>query len=294
MRNEMTSPAGRKLKKSSQLKYIAGRLKRNKLAVAGLIIIIIMTLVAIFSPWLAPYQYDKTDLSNMFSPPTREHPFGTDELGRDILSRIMYGGRYSLRIGIISISCAAVAGAAIGSVAGYFGGKSDLLIMRVLDIIQAIPGLVLAIAVSATLGPGFTNCIIALAIGVTPAFARMTRASILNIRKMEYLEAATSINASNFRIISRHVLPNALSPLIVQSTMGIATAILIAASLSFIGLGVQPPTPEWGAMLAGGRNYITNYPHLVIFPGVTIMIAVLSLNMLGDGLRDALDPKLKD
>ncbi len=294
MRNEITGLTGQKLKKSSQFKYIVSRLKRNKMAVAGLIIIIIMTLVAIFSPWLAPYQYDKTDLANMFSPPSREHLFGTDELGRDILSRIMYGGRYSLRIGIISISCAAVAGAAIGSIAGYFGGKSDLLIMRILDVIQAIPGLVLAIAVSATLGPGFTNCIIALAIGVTPAFARMTRASILNIRKMEYLEAATSINASSFRIISRHVLPNALSPLIVQSTMGIATAILIAASLSFIGLGVQPPTPEWGAMLAGGRNYITNYPHLVIFPGVTIMIAVLSLNMLGDGLRDALDPKLKD
>lgn len=283
-----------KLKKQSQFLITIQRLRKNKLAVAGLIIILLMAIIAIISPWISPYAYDKTNLSIMFEPPSAAHPFGTDELGRDILSRIMYGGRYSLRIGIISISCAAVAGAAIGSVAGYFGGKSDLIIMRVLDVIQAIPGLVLAIAVSATLGPGFTNCIIALAIGVTPAFARMTRASILNIRKMEYLEAATSINASSFRIISRHVLPNALSPLIVQSTMGIATAILIAASLSFIGLGVQPPTPEWGAMLAGGRNYITTYPHLVIFPGITIMLAVLSLNMLGDGLRDALDPKLKD
>lgn len=270
------------------------RLKKNKMAVAGLIIILLMAIISIISPWISPYPYDKTNLLIMFEPPSAAHLFGTDELGRDILSRIMYGGRFSLRIGIISISCAAVAGAAIGSVAGYFGGKSDLIIMRFLDIVQAIPGLVLAIAVSATLGPGFTNCIIALAIGVTPAFARMTRASILNIRKMEYLEAATSINASSFRIIVRHVLPNALAPLIVQATMGIATAILIAASLSFIGLGVQPPTPEWGAMLAGGRNYITTYPHLVIFPGITIMLAVLSLNMLGDGLRDALDPKLKD
>ena len=281
-------------KKTSPFLETMQRLKKNKFAVAGLVIIIFLGLVAILSPWISPYEYDQTDLKNKFAEPSAQHIFGTDELGRDILSRIMYGGRYSLRIGIISISTSLVAGMAIGAVAGYYGGRSDMFIMRFLDIFQSIPGLIFAIAVSATLGPGFTNCIIALAIGMVPGFARMTRASILNIRKMEYLEAATSINASSFRIIYRHVLPNAVAPMIVQATMGIAGAILIAASLSFIGLGVQPPTPEWGAMLSAGRNYIRNHPHLVIFPGVTIMIAVLSLNMLGDGLRDALDPKLKD
>ncbi|MEX1375871.1 MAG: ABC transporter permease [Eubacteriales bacterium] len=281
-------------KKTSPFLETLKRLKRNKMAIAGLIIIVLLGLVAIFAPWLSPYKFDQTDIKNTFAAPSWEHPFGTDELGRDILSRIMYGGRYSLQIGIISISTSLIVGIMVGSIAGFYGGRFDMVIMRFLDIFQSIPGLVLAIAVSATLGPGFTNCIIALAIGMVPGFARMTRASILNIRKMEYLEAATSINASNFRIIYRHVIPNAIAPLIVQATMAIAGAILVAASLSFIGLGVQPPTPEWGAMLSAGRGYIRNHPHLVMFPGVTIMLAVLSLNMLGDGLRDALDPKLKD
>ena len=182
----------------------------------------------------------------------------------------------------------------IGAIAGYFGGTTDNIVMRIMDVLQAMPGIVLAIAISATLGPGLVNCIIALSISAIPNYARMTRASILNVRKMEYLEAAASINCSNLRIIVKHVLPNALSPLIVQSTMGIAGTIMNAAMLSFIGLGVQPPTPEWGAMLSAGRGYLRDYPHLCLFPGITIMITVLSLNMLGDGLRDALDPKLKD
>lgn len=283
-----------KLKKTSRFWTIVKRLAKDKAAIIGLVIVFALVVIAILAPWLSPYAYDQTDLKNTFSPPSLAHPFGTDDLGRDILSRIMYGGRYSLRIGIISITCAAIVGITIGSIAGYFGKWLDMTLMRVLDIFQAIPGLVLSIAVSAVLGAGFTNCIIALAIGLIPGYARMTRASILNVRKMEYLEAATIINASNFRIITKHVLPNAIAPMIVSATMGIASAILVAASLSFIGLGVQPPTPEWGAMLSAGRNYIRNYPHLVIFPGITIMLAVLSLNMLGDGLRDALDPKLKD
>ena len=269
------------------------RLRKNKLAMLGLVIIVIMALISIFAPVLMPYGYEEIDIMNANAGPSWEHWCGTDDLGRDILSRLMYGGRYSLRIGVIAVAFAGVAGAAIGAVAGYYGGAFDMTLMRILDIFQAIPGLILSIAVSATLGAGFTNCIIALAIGMVPSFARMARASILNIRKMEYLEAATSINAGDFRIIVRHVLPNALSPLIVQGTMSVASAILVAASLSFIGLGVQPPTPEWGAMLSAGRNYIRNYPHIVFFPGVTIMIAVFALNVLGDGLRDALDPKLK-
>jgi len=284
----------KKNKSSSQFAAILKRLRRNKSAMIGLYIILFLVIIAILAPWISPYKYDQTDLKNAFAAPSWQHPFGTDDLGRDILSRIMYGGRYSLRIGIIAVGAAAIAGIVIGSIAGYFGGSADLVIMRFLDIVQAVPGLILSIAVSAVLGAGFSNCILALAIGLTSGFARIIRASILNVRKMEYLEAAILINARNFRIIVKHVLPNAIAPLIVFATMNVASAILIAASLSFIGLGVQPPTPEWGAMLSAGRSFIRQYPHLVIFPGVTIMIAVLSLNMLGDGLRDALDPKLKN
>lgn len=283
-----------KQKKTNLFLDTMKRLSKNSAAMVGLVIIMVMAILAIFAPVLSPYRYDETDLKNTFATPSLEHPLGTDDLGRDILSRLMYGGRNSLRIGLISISAALVGGLAIGSIAGYFGGWFDMVIMRILDVFQAIPGLVLAIAISAVLGPGFTNSIIALAVGMVPGYARMTRASILNIRRMEYLEAATAINASNFRIISKHVLPNAIQPLIVSATMGVAGAILVAASLSFIGLGVQPPVPEWGAMLSAGRSFIRNHPHMVIFPGVMIMLAVLSLNMLGDGLRDALDPKLRD
>lgn len=270
------------------------RLKKNKLATLGLVIIVLMIILAVISPWIIPYKVDAVNLKTKLASPSAEHWFGTDELGRDIFSRLLYGGRYSLQIGILGVLISAGGGILLGSIAGYFGGSTDNAVMRLMDVLQAIPGIVLAIAISATLGPGLTNCIIALSISAIPNYARMTRASILNVRKMEYLEAATSINCSNTRIIIKHVLPNALSPLIVQSTMGIAGTIMGAAMLSFIGLGVQPPTPEWGAMLSAGRNYLRDYPHLCIFPGVTIMIAVLSLNMLGDGLRDALDPKLKD
>ncbi len=270
------------------------RLKKNKLATLGLIIILLMIVLALLAPLIIPYKVDAVNLKYKLKLPSAEHWFGTDELGRDIFSRLLYGARFSLQIGILGVLISATGGILLGSVAGYFGGATDNLIMRVMDVLQAIPGIVLAIAISATLGPGLTNCIIALSISAIPNYARMTRASILNVRKMEYLEAATSINCSNTRIIIKHVLPNAFSPLIVQSTMGIAGTIMGAAMLSFIGLGVQPPTPEWGAMLSAGRNYLRDYPHLCIFPGVTIMIAVLSLNMLGDGLRDALDPKLKD
>ncbi len=284
----------KKPKKSSQFMEIMGRLTKNKGAMIGLVIIVIMGIIALLAPYITPYPYDKTNFSNIFAPFSKEHLLGTDQLGRDILSRLMYGGRYSLQIGIYSVAMAMTAGTIIGSIAGYFGGVVDDVIMRILDIINSIPGLVLSIAVAAILGAGFNNCIIALAFGTTPAYARMIRASILNIRKMEYLEAATSINCSNARIIFRHVLPNAISPLIVMATMSVAQSILTAASLSFIGLGIQPPEPEWGAMLSDARDFLRQYPRLVLVPGVTIMIAVLSLNMLGDGLRDAMDPKLKD
>jgi peptide/nickel transport system permease protein len=284
----------KKRKKNGAFVTTIKRLSRNKLAVVGMVVIILLGLMAIFAPILTPYKYEASDFTATFAGPSVKHIFGTDELGRDLLSRLIYGSRYSLQIALFSVGGAVIGGVLLGAIAGYFGGWLGNLIMRFLDIVQAIPGMVMAIAISAVLGPGFENCIIALIISMIPSFARMMRASILNVRKMEYLEAATSINCSSFRIIRRHVLPNAMSPIIVQATMSVPMAILIAASLSYIGLGVQPPAPEWGAMLTAGRSYIRDYPHLVLFPGMMIMLAVLSLNMFGDGLRDALDPKLKD
>lgn len=281
-------------RKQSMFSITLQRLAKNKLAIVGLIFVFIMVVLAIFAEYIIPYPYDSQDLASALQGPSAAHLFGTDELGRDIFSRVIYGGRYSLRIGILSVLLSGSVGILLGAVAGFFGGKIDNLIMRVLDVFQSIPGLLMAIAVSAMLGPGFTNCIIALSISTCPAYARLMRASILSVREMEYIEAATSINASNTRIIIQHVIPNAISPLIVQATMGVASAILAAASLSFIGLGVQPPEPEWGAMLSAGRSYIRGYGYMVIFPGITIMLTTLSLNMLGDGLRDALDPRLKD
>ena len=290
----MTDSTKKKRRSQRPIAVTWRRLKKNKLATLGLIVILIMIFLAIIAPEIMPYKIDALDLKNKLQGPRSTHWLGTDELGRDILSRLLYGSRFSLEIGIIGVLVSAGGGIVIGAIAGYFGGTTDNIVMRIMDVLQAMPGIVLAIAISATLGPGLVNCIIALSISAIPNYARMTRASILNVRKMEYLEAAASINCSNLRIIVKHVLPNALSPLIVQSTMGIAGTIMNAAMLSFIGLGVQPPTPEWGAMLSAGRGYLRDYPHLCLFPGITIMITVLSLNMLGDGLRDALDPKLKD
>lgn len=270
------------------------RLTKNRLAVVGLVILVAVVLLALFAPLVAPYGYEEQDLFQTLAGPSKEHWLGTDNLGRDMLSRLIYGGRNSLTLGLISVFFAAAAGVVLGAVSGYYGGKVDMVIMRLLDVLQAIPAILLAIAISATLGPGYVNCILALTISQIPAFTRMTRASCLNVQGMEYVEAARSINARERRIIFKHVLPNAISPIIVQATMSVASAILTSASLSFIGLGVQPPQAEWGAMLSAGRSYIRSNPHVILYPGITIMIVVLSLNLLGDGLRDALDPRLKN
>ena len=281
-------------KKESMFFMTWKRLAKNKLDVAGLIVLIITALLAVFAPIAAPYGYEEQDLFNTLAGPSREHWLGTDNLGRDMLSRLIYGGRNSLTLGLISVALAAALGVILGAVSGYYGGKVDMVIMRLLDVLQAVPAILLAIAISATLGPGYMNCILALTISQIPGFTRMTRASCLNVQGMEYVEAARSINARERRIIFKHVLPNAISPIIVQATMSVATAILTSASLSFIGLGVHPPQAEWGAMLSAGRSYIRSNPHVIIYPGITIMIVVLSLNLLGDGLRDALDPRLKN
>ena len=287
-----TSTFGKK--KKNLLFLTLARLKQDKLAVIGMVIFLIIVLAAIFAPVIAPYSYKDQDLQNMRALPSMEHIFGTDSLGRDIFSRVLYGAKYSLSIGIISVTVAMLFGCVVGSICGYYGGVIDMVIMRLMDLMQSIPDMLLAIAISAMLGPGFTNCILALSISRIPVFIRLMRASLLNLREMEYIDAEISTNASAPRIMFRHLLPNGISPMIVQATMAIAGSILVAASLSFIGLGVQPPLPEWGAMLSEGREYIRSSPHIVIFPGLMIMITVLSINLFGDGLRDALDPRLKD
>lgn len=281
------------LKKHSSFDVVVRRLYRNKAAMIGLFFFIFLVVVSILSPWIMPYPYEQMDIANAFAGASWHHLFGTDELGRDIFSRILYGGRASLSMGVFAVALGTSIAVILGSIAGYFGKSVDNGIMRFMDVVQAIPGMILSIAISVALGTGFYKTVLALAVGSIPMNVRLLRASILNIRKQEYLEAATAVNCSTRRIIMKHVLPNSIAPLIVSVTMGIGTTILTSAALSYIGLGVQPPTPEWGAMLSAGRNYIRDYPHMVIFPGVVIMITVLALNILGDGLRDALDPKLK-
>ena len=281
------------VKKQSPFYVVGKRLLRNKVAMGGLVCIILLILLAIAAPLIAPFGYEEQNLFNILQPPSTEHIMGTDNLGRDVFSRLLHGGRISLRIGMLAVVVGTGLGAPIGAIAGFYGGKIDLILMRLIDVIQAIPPILLAIAVAAALGPGIDNAIFALGISTSALYARIMRSSVLSVRGMEYIEAAVAINAKDRRIILKHVIPNAISPLIVQMTMGVAQAILVAATLSFLGLGAQPPLPEWGAMLAAGRAFIRDSWHLVWFPGLAIMIAVLSLNMLGDGLRDALDPRLK-
>ena len=269
------------------------KLFRNKGALIGVIVMVIILLAVIVGPLISPYNYAMLDPMNMFAKPSLEHPFGCDELGRDILTRVMYGGKYSLFIGLGAVCLALVCGIILGSIAGFIGGKVENVIMRVMDVIQAIPGMLLSIAISSVLGTGMVEMAVALGVGNIAPFTRILRGSILTVRKSEYVDAAVVDNTSKFTIIRKHILPNAISPIIVQATLGAANAILIASSLSFVGVGIQPPEPEWGAMLSAGRNYIRDYPHMLIFPGLAIALTVLSLNLFGDGLRDALDPKLK-
>ena len=281
-------------RKEGQFTQVLRRLSRNTSAMIGLVLIVLLILTAVFAPWITPYDYTKMDIKSKYSGSSMQHLFGCDELGRDIFSRCIYGARASLSLGLLASLVSTLVGVVLGSLVGYFGGWVDTVIMRLLDILQAIPGMLLSIAISAALGSGFGNTIIALSIGGIPMTVRLLRGSILTVRKQEYIEAAEKINCSKFRVITAHILPNSIAPLIVSVTMGIGNTILQAASLSYIGLGVQPPTPEWGAMLSAGKGVVMKYPHLCLFPGLCIMIVVLSFNMLGDGLRDAMDPKLKN
>jgi peptide/nickel transport system permease protein len=281
------------VKSENQFTAVLKRMSQNHAAMIGLAVMVILIIAAIAAPIIMPYSYTNIDFTQAYATPSMQHWFGCDQLGRDILSRIIYGTRFSLSIGLASVTLSVMFGLILGSIAGFFGGMVDNLIMRFMDVLSAIPGMLMSIVISAVLGTGFDKCILAISISTMPAYVRILRASIMSIRNMEYLEAAESINCSRFSMIVKHVLPNSLSSLIVTATMGVASSILMAAGLSYVGLGVQPPTPEWGAMLSESRNYIRDYPHMVIFPGLLIAITVLSFNMLGDGLRDALDPKLK-
>ena len=269
------------------------RLLRNPVAMAGGAVSILLILVAFAAPYIAPYDPIYQDLANSLAGPSMTHLAGTDVHGRDIFSRIIYGTRISLRIGFLGMLLGCVVGVTLGLVAGYYGSWWDTLIMRLMDVQLAFPGLLVAICIIAIIGPGLENVIVAVGIFSVPLFARVTRGQILSLKEQEFIVAARMMGAQDGRIMLSHLLPNAVAPLLVLCTLRIATAILTAASLSFLGLGAQPPSPEWGAMLSDGRAYLAIAPHVATIPGLAILITVLSFNLLGDGLRDALDPRLK-
>lgn len=283
----------KKIKHHSNMMNVLIRLAENPAAISGLVILMVLIIVAILAPYLSPYQYDKINILEAYQNPSWAHPAGTDQLGRDIFARLMYGARYSLSLGLLATIAGTIVGIMLGAVAGFFGHAVDEVIMRLLDVMQSMPAMILNVAIASALGPGFINCIIAIGVSVAPRSARLLRASILSIRDMEYIQAATITNCSTVKTIVKHLIPNALSSSIIQASMDIGGAITAAAGLAYLGLGVQPPIPEWGAMLSEGRAYIRSYPFMCIFPGILIVLTVLSLNLLGDGLRDALDPKLK-
>ena len=269
------------------------RLRQQPLSIFSAILVSVLILTAIFGPMLAPYDPNEIDMANRFAPPSLEHPFGTDDFGRDILSRVMVGARVSLMVGIIAVGLSATVGSALGLLAGYMGRLTDEVIMRAMDILFAFPAILLAIAIMAALGRGVGNAMIAIGIVYIPIFARITRGSVLSVREEVYIEAARSIGSTDGRIMTRHILPNILSPIIVEITLSLSFAILAEAALSFFGLGTQPPDPSWGRMLSEGRAYFQQSVWLAIFPGLAIMLTVLGFNLLGDGLRDALDARMR-
>lgn len=269
------------------------RLKRDKKAMVGMIIIGILVCCALFPDFLAPYGLDEQRPREALQWPNLLHPMGTDNFGRDIFSRIIHGARTSIVVGFVAVSFACITGTLLGAIAGYYGGKVDNVIMRCMDVLMAIPSTLLAISIAAALGSGLINLMIAAGIGTIPSYARTVRASVLTIKDQEYIEAARAGGAGDLRIVIRHILPNCLAPIIVRSTLGVASAILTCASLSYIGLGIQPPTPEWGSMLNTGKAYLLNEWYMALFPGLAIMLVILALNLLGDGLRDAMDPRMK-
>lgn len=292
-REHASDRESRAARSDAEWRRVFRSLKKNKGAMVGMFITIIMVLVALFAPLIAPYDPVDQAVLNALKPPSFQHPLGTDELGRDMLSRIIYGARISMRVGLIAVGIAGTLGVLFGVIAGYRGGWADFAIMRAVDLMMAFPGILLALAIMAILGPGITNVMIAVGISATPSYIRVARGAVLVVREIEYVQSARAIGCRSFRIMFRHVLPNILAPVIVLATTGVAGAILSAAGLSFLGLGVQPPMPEWGAMLTFSRLYLSMAPWTAVFPGLAIMVVVMGINMFGDGLRDALDPKMR-
>lgn len=269
------------------------RLAKNKGAFISMFLLIIIVLACVFADVISPYDYAKQDLVHKLEFPSWQHICGTDNYGRDIFTRILYGGRISLLVSVISVAIAMVVGPLIGAVAAFYGGRTDSILMRVLDVIMSIPGLLLSVSISIALGTGTIQTAIAIAVGSVPPLARVMRAQVLTEKDREYVEAARAAGASDANIIFTHILPNCLAPLIVQATMRIGSCVMLISSLSFIGCGIQPPTPEWGSMVSAGRQYVRTFYPMVLFPGLAIMITMLTFNLFGDGVRDALDPKLR-
>ncbi len=269
------------------------RFAKSKSALFGLILVLLVLITAIFAPQLAPGDPYAINLMKRLAPPSGEELLGRDDFGRDILSRIIYGSRVSLQVGIASTLVALGIGVPLGLVAGYYGGRIDNLIMRFLDIMMAFPSILLALTLVAAFGASMISIILAIGVVSVPKYARITRSSALTVKSMEYIDAATVLGSSTFRVLFKHILPNCVAPIIVYATMGMAGAILTEAGLSFLGMGTQPPTPSWGGMLANGREFLRTAPHIATFPGIAIMLTVLGFNLLGDGLRDVLDPRLK-
>ncbi|ADU10781.1 ABC transporter permease [Micromonospora aurantiaca] len=266
-------------------------LRRDPLAVGGTIVLVLLVVVGVAGPWLAPAGVNDVDVDQMLRPPSGAHPFGTDELGRDVLSRVLVAARVSLQVGAVSVGIALVAGVTLGLFAGYYRGWLDSVLMRCMDVLFAFPVLLLAVAIVAVLGPGLLTAMVAIGVVYTPIFARITRAGVLSVREQVFVRAAVSIGASDLRIMRRHVLPNIAAPLIVQTSLSLAFAILSEAALSFLGLGIQPPAPAWGRMLFDGRGFVTDAWWLGVFPGAAIFLTVLAFNLVGDALRDVLDPR---
>lgn len=285
--------ASRQAIRRDMMRQFIRRLWRSKNVVLGAgILLVILTLTTV-APMISPYDPVEVNPRARLQPPSLEHPFGTDDFGRDVFTRVLYGGRVSLLVGLISISIACTLGTALGIIAGYYGGITDIVIMRLMDMMLAFPGILLALAIVAILGKSLPNVMIAVGISTIPVFTRIVRGSTLSTREMDYITAARALGSSSNRIMWRHVLPNVITPVIVVATNGIAGAIIAGAALSFLGLGAQPPTPEWGIMLSEGRVYLRAATWITTFPGLAIMVTVLAINLLGDGLRDVLDPRLK-
>ncbi|MGN0758237.1 MAG: ABC transporter permease [Candidatus Ventricola sp.] len=284
------------IRKRSQLSLIWHRLRRNRLAMLGLALMSAILLLAVFADVIADYDTKVVgmNMAERLQTPSAKHWFGTDGYGRDVFARIIHGSRLSLSLSIISMLIAVAVGSMIGAISGYFGGRVDDVLMRLMDMLLAIPPMLMSISIVAALGRSMANLMLALALAYMPVFARVIRSSILSVKDQEFVEAARACGTSDARIILRHIIPNAVGPIIVQATLAMGSSILTISSLSFMGMGIQPPQPEWGTMLYEGRDLIRTSPYLVIFPGAAIAVSVLSLNLLGDGLRDALDPRLKN